>query len=146
MAKQLSSTCCLCGQPIRYAATNKTAKNQKLTVGAKTHDHDAKSNMHYGHATGKARSREQFHNLSDAAWNTMGVKKKRGTVTCCYECHEVICHNPVLSESQIERLATIFVGKSFEDRVVLFNRVIEQGLQAMVPTAAAKEVPPSCSL
>ncbi len=108
---------------------NKRATLQDLVVGANTHDHDAKSEMHYAHVTGKSRSRQQFATLSQAAWDRMGVKNCRGSKTCCYECHEVVLHNLVLSEEAFNALSKLFAGKDFEDRVVLLNKIFATGLR-----------------
>jgi hypothetical protein len=130
MAKSLPRVCFLCGKSIRYASTNKRAIKQGLPTGANTHDLDAKSEMHYAHATGKSRSRDQFRDLPQPVWDAIGVRDIQGSRICCYECHEVILHNPVLSESQLDRLAALFNGQSFEARVIALNRIIESGLTA----------------
>ena len=62
-------------------------------------------------------SRHQFSTLSQAAWDLMGVKNPKGSRTCCYECHEVLMHNIVLSEDAFDELGKLFAGKEFEDRV-----------------------------
>jgi len=109
---------------------------QGLPVGANTNDLDANSEMHYAHVTGKSRSRRQFSTLSQAAWDSMGVKNVRGSRTCCYECHEVLMHNIVLSEDDFEELGKLFLGKCFEDRVVLLNRIIAAGLREVASSLA----------
>lgn len=85
--------------------------------------------MHYAHMKKKG-GRPEFQRISDTAWQKMGVQNRQGSRLACYECHEVVLHNPVLSETQIDQLAALFRGKSFEDRVVIFNRVIAAGLAA----------------
>jgi len=132
MPTMLPRNCFLCGKPLRYAATNKAAVKQGLPVGANTHDLNAKSEMHYAHC-GQKNSRQQFEDLPDGVWQEMDVADSWGSRLCCYECHEVVCHNPIFSESQMERLATVFQGKAFEERVVILNRIIELGLQGMLP-------------
>jgi len=125
----LASNCGLCGKLIRYGLGNKKAIAQGLTVGANTHDLDAKSEMHYAHVSGKSRSRRQFSTLSQAAWDQMSVKNPKGSRTCCYECHEVLMHNIVLSEDAFDELGKLFAGKEFEDRVVLLNKIFTTGLR-----------------
>lgn len=127
MATELPKTCFLCGKRLRYANGNKRAQEQGLPVGARTHDHDAKSEAHFGHIGGD-RSRDEFAKLPKRVWTRMGVLNPRDSRILCFECHEVILHNPVLSESQLERLAKAFRGKSFAQRVIVFNRIIEYGL------------------
>jgi hypothetical protein len=129
----LPKTCNLCGKTIRYGRGNKRAIAQGLLADANTHDHDAKSQMHYAHVSGKSRSRKQFATLSQAAWDQMGVKNCKGRRTCCYECHEVILHNIVISEEDFDELAKLFSGKDFEERVVLLNRVFSAGLRQVTP-------------
>ena len=125
----LASSCSLCGKLIRYGRGNKKALAQGLTVGANTHDLDAKSEMHYAHASGKSRSRQQFTTLSQSAWDLMRVKNPRGSRTCCYECHEVLMHNIIVSEEDLDLLSKLFAGKSFQDRAVLLNRILRTGLR-----------------
>lgn len=50
----------------------------------------------------------------------------------CYECHEVVLHNPVLSESQLDLLSRRFTGRTFEEKVVIFNQIIGRGLAAIL--------------
>ncbi|MHC5112575.1 MAG: hypothetical protein ACYTHJ_22170 [Planctomycetota bacterium] len=128
MSKKLQERCTLCGKVLRYAAINKRAARAGFPVGAQTHDHDAKSEMHYAHTRSSKKSRAQFNNLPDIAWKRMGVKNPQGTELCCYECHEVVSHNPVLSEDNIKQLATHFEGKSFEEKVIIFNQLLSLGL------------------
>ncbi len=127
MATELPGKCFLCGETLRYGKNNKLAEEQGLPVGANTNDPNAKSEAHYGHLGG-ARPRPEFKNLSDEAWVEMEVEDRQGSRVLCFECHEVILHNPVLSESQLDRLAALFRGKLFEERVVILNRIIEHGL------------------
>jgi hypothetical protein len=91
--------------------------------------------MHYAHV--KKRGRDEFRGITDAGWKKMGVKNPKGSRLVCYECHEVILHNPVLSEDQVDQLAVLFRGKSFEDRVVILNSVIAKGLAACRTETAA---------
>jgi hypothetical protein len=85
--------------------------------------------MHYAHV--KKGGRSEFKQITEAGWQKMGVKNKKGSRLVCYECHEVILHNPVLSEDQVDQLALLFRGKSFEDRVIILNSVIAKGLAAL---------------
>lgn len=128
----LASNCSLCGKAIRYGRGNKKALAQGLQVGANTDDLDAKSEMHYAHVSGKSRSRQQFTTLPLSAWDLMGVKNPRGSRTCCYECHEVLMHNIVVGEDDLDVLSKLFAGTSFQDRVVLLNRIFTTGLCAIV--------------
>src|SRR5262245_43097277 len=129
MGKELPQTCALCGKPLRYASNNKKAAIQGLHCGANTHDHDAKSEAHLGHVGG-ARSRDEFRKLSQKAWAEMGVKDPTKSMILCFECHEIVLHNPVLSEGQMARLGILFKGRGLEEKVVLLNRIIEDGLAA----------------
>jgi len=128
----LASCCRLCGKAIRYGGGNKLALAQGLPVGANTHDPDAKSEMHYAHVSGKSRSRRQFAALSQDAWGLMGVKNPMGSITCCYECHEVLMHNLIVGEEDLDRLSKLFAGKGFEDRAVLLSRIFATGLRSLL--------------
>lgn len=126
----LPTNCALCKKRLRYASSNKKAMKQGLPVGAETHDHDAKSKSHFGHMNSK-KSRPQFKSLQSAAWKKMGVKDPNGSLILCFECHEVILHNPVLSETQLDLLSSMFKGKTFDKKVFIFNRVLDAGLNAL---------------
>src|SRR5258708_30091724 len=108
--KPLPSTCALCRKYIRYGRGNKKALAQGHSAGANTHDLDAKSEMHYAHVSGKSRSRRQFATLPQAAWELMGVKNPKGSRTCCYECHEVLMHNIIIGEEDLDLLSGLFAG------------------------------------
>ncbi|MBK9278353.1 MAG: hypothetical protein IPM93_09280 [Candidatus Obscuribacter sp.] len=131
MTAELPKTCYLCDKTLRYNYKNKAAVTQGLPLTEDTHDLDAKSEAHYGH-NGNKGTRKEFERLSDAAWKAMGVSQKTGSKIMCYECHEVILHNPVLSETQIEKLRVLFRGKSFEARVIQLNQVISAGLEKLL--------------
>jgi hypothetical protein len=133
--RTLASSCGLCGKAIRYGRGNKKALAQSLTIGADTHDLDAKSEMHYAHVSGKSRSRKQFTALPQEVWEQMGVQNPKGSRTCCYECHEVLMHNIVVGERDLDLLSGLFAGKSFQDRVVLLNRVFSTGLRAVAASS-----------
>jgi len=45
-------------------------------------------------------------------------------------------HNIVLSEDDFEELGKLFLGKCFEDRVVLLNRIIAAGLREVASSLA----------
>jgi len=124
----LATNCFLCEQSLKYNATHKLAIKAGLPLTAFTHDPAAKSKAHYGHVSGK-RARKQFTELSKEAWQKMGVQNNKGFKYLCYECHEVILHNPVLSESQLDELRELFLGQTFEERLIRFNRVIALGLE-----------------
>ncbi|MCX7701181.1 MAG: hypothetical protein N2039_09910 [Gemmataceae bacterium] len=126
----LERNCYLCDKSLKYNSTNQEAQKEDLPLTDDTHDPAAKSEAHYGHIGGK-RSRKEFAKLSSGAWQKMGVKNPSGSVILCYECHEVVLHNPVFSESQLEMLKKLFSGKSFEDRVIVLNRIIEEGLRVL---------------
>jgi hypothetical protein len=123
----LQTNCALCGKQLKYSSANSTARAEGLSLTSDTHDPSAKSEMHYAHCGGK-NFREQFENIGDAYWHQMGVQRRFGSKICCFECHEVVLHNPVFSEAQLDRLASLFKGKSFEERVVILNHVIDLGL------------------
>lgn len=127
--RSLPLTCGLCGKVIRYGRGNKKALAQGLPVDANTHDLDAKSQMHYAHVSGKSRSRKQFTTLLQSDWDLIGVKNPRGSRTCCYECHEVLMHNIIVGEEDLDMLSNLFAGKSFQDRAVLLNRIFTIGLR-----------------
>jgi hypothetical protein len=135
--RSLASSCGLCGKAIRYGRGNKKALAQGLNTGADTHDLDAKSEMHYAHVSGKSRSRKQFTTLPKAVWEQMGVKNPKGSRTCCYECHEVLMHNIIVGESDLDLLSRLLAGKSFQDRAVLLNRVFATGLYAVAAAASS---------
>jgi hypothetical protein len=126
----LQTNCAFCGKPLKYNSANLIALAEGLPLTSDTHDPSAKSEMHYAHCGGK-NSRDQFENIADACWQQMGVQHRFGSKVCCFECHEVVLHNPVLSEAQIDQLASLFRGKSFEERVVMLNRVIDAGLRQL---------------
>ena len=133
--KSLPLSCGLCRKPIRYGRGNKKALAQGLPVGANTHDIDAKSEMHYAHVSGKSRSRRQFTTLPQAAWELMGVKNSKGSRTCCYECHEVLMHNIIVGEEDLDLLSELFAGKTFQERAVLLNKIFTAGLRAVAAGA-----------
>ncbi len=60
--------------------------------------------------------------LSQDAWRRMGVTNPRGSITCCYECHEVLMHNLIVGEEDLDMLSNFFAGKSFQDRAVLLKK------------------------
>jgi hypothetical protein len=62
----------------------------------------------------------------------MEVKYPKGSRTCCYECHEVLMHNLIVGEEDLDRLSKLFAGKGFEDRAVLLNRIFATGLRSFV--------------
>lgn len=126
----LKRKCFLCEKRLKYNTRNQEAKAQGLPLTNDTHDPAAKSEAHYGHIGGN-RSRKEFAVLSKDAWEEMGVKNPRGKMILCYECHEVVLHNPVFSESQLKILKQFFAGKSFEKRVIILNRIFDEGLKVL---------------
>lgn len=127
---ELVTHCELCNKELKYNKANHIAKVQGFPLTQDTHDLSAKSEMHYAHC-GRRSSRNQFNNIDEKNWKKMGVENRHGSRICCYECHEVILHNPVFSEWQIKQLARHFKGKSFAERVVILNRVIQMGLEQL---------------
>jgi hypothetical protein len=127
---ELQKKCCLCDKTLKYNATNKHAVKQGLPTTDNTHDPDAKSEAHIGHVSG-GRSRQIFRNVSTTAWQKMGIDSPMDTLILCYECHEEILHNPVLSKELMGKLANIFKGKSFEAKVVALNEIIAAGIEAI---------------
>ena len=124
--KKLETKCFLCGQELRYNAANKNIPPDVKTT-KNTHDHNAKSLAHLGHVAGK-RSRSQFINLGDY-WKMMGILNPQETKTMCYECHEVVLHNPVFNEKQLQSLQKNFKGKDCSGKIITLNRIFEEGLK-----------------
>lgn len=62
---------------------------------------------------------------------------------CCYECHEVLLHNPVFTESDLARFAELIAARGLTEeeksptaeklgaRIQLLHEVIEAGLRAL---------------
>lgn len=127
----LPEKCVLCDKSLRYASSNKKAKKQELSQGSNTHDADAKSEAHFGHIGGK-RSRSEFKSLKPSSWDKMGIKNPAFSQILCYECHEVVLHNPVFNESQVKDLAVLFKGKIFDEKVLILNQILKAGLNALL--------------
>ena len=127
---ELQKKCCLCDKTLKYNTTNKRAVQQGLPTTDNTHDPDAKSEAHIGHVSG-GRGRPMFSNISFEAWQKMGVDNPEDTIILCYECHEEVLHNPVLSREVMSKLADVFKGKTFEAKVVALNKIIAAGIKAI---------------
>lgn len=60
----------------------------------------------------------------------LGISQPTDAVPACYECHEVVLHNPVLNREQLERLMPHFEGKDFAGKAIAFNKILEAGLNS----------------
>lgn len=137
---ELQKKCCLCNKTLKYNASNKLAAQQGLPTTDNTHDPDAKSEAHIGHISG-GRGRPMFSNISPTAWQKMGVDNPEDTIILCYECHEEVLHNPVLSREVMTKLADLFKGKSFEAKVVALNEIITAGIEAIQQGQYGRSLP-----
>jgi hypothetical protein len=69
---------------------------------------------------------------------------ERKTEVCCYECHEELLHNPVLTPADIERFARLIQERGLNEdlkpksrvkmigRIQLFQELIAAGLRALL--------------
>jgi hypothetical protein len=124
--------CKLCDKKIYFNHSNNKAKKLGHKITRNVNDHDAKSECHYAHIRPKGKGRSDFKKLTAKDWLLMGIENKEGSLNMCYECHEVVLHNPVLNPSQIERLSKIFKDKTFQEKVIIFNNLIELGLKNFI--------------
>jgi hypothetical protein len=65
------------------------------------------------------------------------------TAVCCYECHEVLLHNPVFTEANLAVFAALVVARGLDEddkpptaeklggRIRLLHEVIDAGLSAL---------------
>jgi hypothetical protein len=131
MPQNLEKECYLCGITLKFNSTNKLALKLKLPRTDHTHDPSAKSEAHYAHQTSKGRGRKHFKDLKPSVWKALGVENPYGSKSMCYECHEVVLHNPVFNERQLEILKEIFKDlRTLEAKLTALNQILDAGLEA----------------
>jgi hypothetical protein len=132
--EQLTTHCELCGKELKYQKTNKLAEQQGSNTAEGINDKAAKSEAHLCHLAPKT-ARKEFKDIKPEQWEQMGVTDPKATKICCYECHEVVLHNPIFNEEQFFKLCKLFNGKNdLIEKMVILNRIIEAGLNNYNPT------------
>ena len=114
MDKETKSQCMLCG--IEYATG---------VVYASEHGRRSRGRHHLFPRRFEKRgmSQEGLARKLDVETRDLGF------VHLCYECHEELLHNPVLTIKMLDELSHLIKGKSLEDKVVTLSRIIELGIK-----------------
>ena len=104
----------------------------------------------YGEATPDGRSHASDHHyvatrffLNASVFQTCPWGLQNQMATCCYECHEVLLHNPVFTEEGLNQFARLVALRGLSEdskpptseklagRIRLLHQVIEAGLDAL---------------
>jgi len=129
-----TETCALCG-----CRLNRGGEYATQTVRGRSHA----TRHHYVAERFFGRSANRKGTVMEPTFDQCPWDAEGKTAVFCYECHEMILHNPVLLPDDIQRLAELVAKRGLsehekpEDRVKLAGRiqllheVIHAGIQAL---------------
>ena len=114
MDKETKSRCMLCG--IEYSTG---------AVYATEHGRHSRGRHHLF-----PRRFEKYDMSQEGFAKKLDVETRDlGFVHLCYECHEELLHNPVLTAKMLDELSHLMRGKNFEDKVIILSHIIELGIK-----------------
>ena len=136
MGKPKTEYCAICGCRIHRGGSDYAKPTPAGRSHATKHHYVAK--RFFGRsANRKGELREPI--FKTCPWGLEGKSKE-----FCYECHEELLHNPVLSVEDVERFAELVRRKGLNEnsktankdkiggRIKLLHEVIEQGLEKLL--------------
>jgi len=126
--------CALCG-----CKTHRNGNYAKPNIEGRSHatSHHCVAERFFG----KSRNKAVFNRkriFKQCPWENKNKK-----ITLCYECHELLLHNPVLLLDDVELFAKLIKKRNLSEsskpekykkiagRIELFHEIIEAGLKAM---------------
>jgi len=63
----------------------------------------------------------KFFNDKEIAKN-FGIKNKKERANLCYNCHEELIHNIIITPEIIKRIKRIMVGKDIKERIIVLYK------------------------
>ena len=130
----MPETCMICGCQVHH-----NGDYAKPTIQGRSHatKHHYVAERFFGHSPNRATFTRQAI-FAKCPWGL-----KRQTAVFCYECHEELLHNPVLTPAEIEAFRDLIAKHGLNEevkgntrekiagRIQLLNKVIAAGLAAM---------------
>jgi len=135
----MNDTCAICGCPLYRDKTGRAYAQPTVEGRAYATEHHYVAERFFGRSQNKyPTSQQRVRIFETCPWGLEGK-----TDFFCYECHELLLHNPVLLPEDIERFAALVrqrglsenakteSGEKLARRINLLNEVIATGLKAL---------------
>ena len=152
MANTESNQCDICGCALSRGGSAYATPTLAGRAHASRHHYVAE--RFFGRSKNTKHANERLSVFSESPWP--GQEGRTGTF--CYECHELILHNPVLLKADVEAFAALVKIRKLSEaaktesrtnlagRIQLLHEVIEAGLhvlsrQAAIETGSASSRP-----
>jgi hypothetical protein len=78
------------------------------------------------------RFKDKGYFSNDEIQKIFQIYNTEGVAVLCYECHEEIIHNIILSDSMIADLSALLAGKDKKTRIKIIHEIVKKGIEIFI--------------